>query len=96
MATTSKNMLMLKACLPLLPVNNRHSIIMYIKFQELITAMNLKRNCPLFAANNSLSVNPVSLLDLINDYLDENEKNTISSFKEMFEMIELLKAMEDE
>lgn len=94
MATSNKSMVMLKACISLLDPPKRKPVIMYIKLREFLSAINLSNNNPLFIKKQKSFSDPAEVLGLFNDYLDENEKNTINNFKEMFEMIELIKSMD--
>ncbi len=97
LAVTNRSFLLLKACLPLIPPQNRHMLATYIKFQEFYSTLNMqnqvlnkccRNKCK---ADGSLS----DLLGIIGDYLEDDQLNSINSFQEMFEMIQLMSELND-
>jgi len=96
LAVTNRDFLLMKACLPLIPPTERHILAIYIKFQEFYATLNLRNlNNNHKAFRKNIPADLSELINIIGDYLDEEQLNSINGFQEMMEMIQLMNELND-
>ena len=81
----------------MLPPSSRSLLASYIKFCEFQATLNLKNwktnKCKASFSQGNMDLD--SLINLIGDYLDKDQLNSIKEFHDMMEMIELMNEMND-
>lgn len=95
---TNKTMQLVKAVIPYIDYNYRNSIGVFIKFQELQNAVNLKYQNNVSAMNHEDSDgadNFSMMFDDIKEYLSDENREAMETFMMMMEMMNDMNMDED-
>ncbi|MCI6811738.1 MAG: hypothetical protein MSS92_10640 [Lachnospiraceae bacterium] len=94
---TTNHMQMLKLLFPYLDIESRHKLAMFIKWQELLYTMNFTRQysglCRKTNYPGKKELDISALLPLLSPYCSEQEKNMLSQFSQMQNMMQTYKDM---
>lgn len=96
---TTNHMKILKLLLPYLKSEHQKKLAIYIKWQELIFTLNFFRQysaslySPDFTVRKTLELN--TLLPLLLPYCNENEKNLLSHFSEIQNIMNMMESFQE-